>query len=166
MAQGDALPAGDEITRWIKPKLLGKDDDGQVIVDGNGCPSKVFPEAFALGDDEDSLSVTWLQHFGPERVEHLPKAAEAIRASMESKTLQAKGALAVANVGVVLAAGRDHGAKLRILEDPVDGNDGHAEIRRYPYEMGLLQSVMANEVFTERHLYRDVKTPGWTPANS
>lgn len=163
MAQGDALPPGDEITRWIKPKLLGKDDDGQVIVDDSGRPLKVFTEAFALGDGEDSLSVTWLQHFGPERLEHLPRAADAIRTSMESKTLQPKGALAIANVDLVLATGRNHGVKMRILEDPVDGNDGHAEIRRYPQEMGLLQNILANEVFAERYLYGDVREPGWAP---
>jgi hypothetical protein len=163
MARGDALPASDEIARWIKPRLLGKDDDGQVILDGKGCPSVVSPAAFELGQDEDSLSVTWLQFFGYARVGHLPAAAEAIRASMESKTLQAKGAFAIGSVHIVLATGRDYGVKLRILEDPVEGNDGHAEIRRYPRELGLLQIALARNVFAERHLYAQVRQVGWTP---
>lgn len=163
MARGDALPVEHEVTRWIKPKHLGKDDDDNVLVDGQGRPTDVFPEAFALGEDEESLSVTWLQFFAPGRVAHLPLAADAIRQSMKSKSLQPKGALAIATVAVVLEAGRDHGTKLRVLEDAVEGNDGHVEIRRYPPEMGLLQIAMAQDVFTERYRYFDVRQAGWMP---
>lgn len=163
MAKGENVPPEDEATRWIKPKLLGKDDDNQVVVDTQGRPTVVAPSAFALADDEESISITWLQCFGLDRSAHLPKAAEAFRLSIPSQTLSAKGAFAIAHVAEVIAAGKDHGLKLRVVQDPVDGNAGHAEIRRYPREMGLLQTMLATQVFGERYLYGDIKQKGWHP---
>jgi hypothetical protein len=163
MAKGDALPDADEVTRWIKPKLLGRDDDDNVIVDQVGRPVFVFPAAFELRDDEESLSVTWLQHFGADRSQHLPQAADAFRKTTTSKKLQAQSAFAIATVASIKEAGGRHDLKLRILEDPISGNTGHSEIRRYPHEMSAFQTVLAEETFAERHLYDTLRQPGWTP---
>jgi hypothetical protein len=163
MTKGDSLADEDEIARWIKPKLLGRDDDNNVIVDEHGRPTFVFPSAFELREDEESLSVTWLQHFGEGRKTHLPKAAEAFRKTTKSGSLQAQSGFAIANVGAVKAVGEKHHLKLRVLEDPVDGNGGHSEVRRYPREMGDFQTVLAIETFGERYLYRDVRETGWAP---
>lgn len=163
MAKGEIVPPEHETTRWIKPKFLGKDDDGQIVVDQQGRPTVVAPAAFALADDEESLSITWLQFFGLERLAHLPKAAEAFRLSIPSQSLKPKSAFAIAQVAAIIEAGKDYGAKLRIIQDPVDGNEGHSEIRRYPREIGLLQTVLAEQVFSERHLYGALKQEGWQP---
>ncbi|WP_294122788.1 hypothetical protein [Sphingomonas sp.] len=163
MAKGDALPVGDEATRWVKRKFVGRDDNDQVIVDGNGRPTTVAPAAFELRDDEDALSVTWLQHFGPARAEHLPLAAEAVRVTQDSQKLSPQSAFVVGQVSAVISAGQDAGSKLRILHDPIDGNEGHTEIRRFPRDVGLLQTTLASEVFAERHLYDDVRKDGWQP---
>jgi hypothetical protein len=163
MANGDAVSDEDEVTRWIRRKLLGRDDDDNVILDELSRPAFVFPAAFELGDEEDSLSVTWLQHFGEHRKQHLPAAAEAVRRTMKSGRLPAQSAFAIARVGPVKATGSDHDLKLRVLEDPVEGNTGHTEIRRYPREMSAFQAVLAAETFAERHLYDYLRQPGWTP---
>lgn len=163
MARGDALPDSDEVTRWVKPKLLGRDDDGNVVVDGKGRPRLIFPQAFELRDDEESLSVTWLQHFGATRAVHLPLAADAFRQTTDSGKLQANSAFAIAEVRRIKEAGTAHDTKLRILLDPIDGNSGHSEIRRFPRELSSLHSVLADEVFVERYLYRHVKEDGWSP---
>jgi hypothetical protein len=163
MAKSDPLPDQDEVTRWIKPKLLGRDDDDNVIVDGAGRPTFVFPAAFEMRDDEDSLSVTWLQHFAADRAQHLPLAAEAVRETTDSKRLQPKSAFAIAKIAEIKETGAKFDMKFRILEDPVIGNTGHSEIRRYPHEMGELQTILAAETFVERHLYGTLKQPGWTP---
>lgn len=163
MAAGEIVPPEDEATRWIKPRLLGKDDDGQIIVDERGRPTMVFPAAYALADDEDGLSITWLQFFGVERLVHLPRAAEAFRVSIPSQNLKPKSAFAIAQIATILAVGKDHGAKLRIIQDPIDGNKGHSEIRRDPREISLLQSVLAEQVFSERYLYGDIRRDGWVP---
>jgi hypothetical protein len=163
MAANDPLPDHDEVTRWIKPKLLGRDDAGNVIVVAKGRPVFAFPEAFELRDDEDGLSITWLQQFGQGRTVHLPLAADAVRQTTDSGSLQSKSGFAVGNVAAIKEAGLSHDMKFRVIEDPIDGNAGHSEIRRYPHEMGPLQTVLAAEVFGERHLYGKLKIPGWTP---
>lgn len=163
MAKGDAVADEDEVTRWIKRKLLGRDNDDNVILDEFGRPAFVFPAAFGLGDEEDSLSVTWLQHFGEHRKQHLPAAAEAVRRTMKSGSLHAQSAFAIARVGPLKDAGANHDLKLRVLEDPVEGNTGHTEIRRYPHEMSAFQAVLAEETFAERHLYATLKQAGWDP---
>jgi hypothetical protein len=163
MAKSDPLPDQDEVTRWIKPKLLGRDDDDNVIVDDAGQPTFVFPTAFEMRDDEDSLSVTWLQHFAVDRAQHLPMAAEAVRETTASKKLQPKSAFAIAKVEEIKEIGAKFDLKLRILEDPVPGNSGHSEIRRYPREMGDLQAILAAETFAERYLYGTLKQAGWAP---
>ncbi|MGA9581766.1 MAG: hypothetical protein WBR13_07345 [Allosphingosinicella sp.] len=156
MVKGESVPSDDDVTRWIKPKLIGKDDDGNVVLNEYGQPAVVAPQAFSLSDDEDGLSVTWLQRFGLDRPVHLPLAAEAFRQSIPSQRLSAKSAFAIGKVSSILERGRQHGSKLRVVQDPIDGNAGHAEIRRYPRELGLLQEALANEVFSERHLYASI----------
>lgn len=163
MARGDPLPGEDHVTRWIKPKLLGRDDDGNVIVDEAGRPSFVFPEAFELRDDEDGLSLTCLQRFGTNLAQQLPAAAEAVRRTTASQSLQQKSAFAVGNVQAVRDAGAATNNKLRVIEDPIDGNDGHTEVRRYPREMGPLQTILASQVFGERYLYGVLSQTGWQP---
>lgn len=157
MAKGDAVPSVDEVTRWIKPSHLGKDDDGNVILDKNGTPAVIVPAAFSLKPDEESLSLTWLQFFAPDRGQHLPLAAEAFRNSIPSKKISDKSVFAIGMVEKTVEAGKKHGNRLRILHDPCDGNDGHCEIRRYPVELGLLQLELAEIVFAERHLYSTIK---------
>lgn len=164
MARGDAVPEADDVTRWVKPRYLGKDDEGAVIVDDKGRPKVVAPAAFELAPDEAGLSVTWLQPFGATRAEHLPSAAEAFKQSIPSKNISKKSVFAVAKVSEVLVAGKSLSCKLRLMQDPVPENDGHAEIRRYPVEMGLLQLALATETFVERYLYSDVSTRGWSPS--
>jgi hypothetical protein len=163
MARGDAVADHDDVTRWVKPKFVGKDDDGEVLLDEYDCPKFVAPAAFALALDEDGLSVTWLQQFGTGRAVHMRPAAEAFRSSIPSKKLSGKSAFAIATAGDVLAEGKKNSHKLRILHDPVDGNEGHTEIRRYPAEMGLLQLALATETFRERYLYQDISKKDWAP---
>lgn len=163
MAKGDALPREDETTRWIKFKFIGKDDDGNVEVDAKGCPITVAPHAFELDQDEDGLSLTWLQSFGTERAEHLPAAADAVRQSQNSKKLSANSAFAIGEVGALISAGQDCAQNLRVLHDPIHDNKGHTEVRRYPHDVGDLQMQLANRIFNERYLYADVRKIGWRP---
>lgn len=159
MARGDSIPDDNEVARWIKPKLLGRDDDDNVVLDAHGRPVFVFPAAFELRDDEDSLSVTWLQYFAEGRAQHLPKAADAFRQTTRSGKLQAQSAFAIAKVGALKETGVRHDLKLRILEDPIDGNPGHSEIRRYPREMGEFQAVLATDTFGEAISTRFLEGP-------
>ena len=157
MAQHDAVPSEHDVTRWIKPKLMSADDKGDIETDRDGRPLFIFPQAFALRDDEEYLSVTWVDFFGPHRLGNLKAAADAFRESTDSKRLAAKSAFAVANVAKIAACCREHGHSVRIVEEPVDSNDGHAAIRRYPRDVGELQDRLAGSVFLERWFYNDLK---------
>jgi|GEM_PF-873524 len=164
MAKGDAVPEEHHVTRWIKPRFLGKNDDGTVDVDEFGCPQTIFPSAFELRDDEDALSITWLEHFGATLADQLPLAAEAVRSATASGDLKPKSAFAVGNVGQIRTAAQDHGFKVRIIEDPEDNNTGHCEVRRYPRDADEFYQAMALDVFRRRYLYGDIVKPGWGPA--
>lgn len=163
MSRFDSLPSGDDVTRVIKPSLLGRDDEGNVIVDEKGLPRAIFPSAFELRSDEDGLSINWLQCFGAEKREQIKLTAEAVRLTNKSKKLSVKTGFAVAKVSEVLKAGQDNGSKLRVVHDPIDGNRGHSEIRQYPRELSAFQEVLASETFTECYLYGDVINDGWRP---
>src|ERR1700753_3060157 len=108
MAKGEALPSDAELSRWIKRKYLGRDEDDKIIVSDQGRPTRVFPEAFELKPDEDGLSVTWLQFFAPARVDNIPASAEAVRQSMETKVLPDNSAFAVAPLEAVAARASEH----------------------------------------------------------
>ena len=163
MAKGDSLPDQDHVTRWIKPRFVGKNDDGSVIVDKAGRPSMIFPHAFEMREDEESLSITWLEHFGGTLGIQLPLAADAVRTTTQSGTLKDKSGFAIGLVSHIKEAGSKHGAKLRVIEDPINGNSGHSEVRRYPRSADLLYSELAGDTFSLRYLYGEIRQAGWTP---
>jgi hypothetical protein len=163
MAKGDALPEEHHVTRWIKPKFVGKNDDGTVILDASGRPDAIFPDAFKLRDDEDTLSVTWLERFGSSLADQLPAAAEAVRASTNSGQLKSSSAFAVGNVGKIKGTAADNGFKIRVVEDPEGENPGHSEVRRYPRDADELFQTLAESVFRPRFLYGSLTAAGWKP---
>lgn len=156
MARHDPIPDGDDVARWIKPKLMSADDNGEVEVDGDGRPAFIFPQAFALREGEEYLSLTWVDHFGPQRMDNIRLAAAAVRESQASKRLSLNGAFAVGAAGQLKACCNDNGHRVRVLEEPLEANTGHVAVRRYPTELGELQEELANEIFLERHFYRDL----------
>lgn len=154
----EPVPPSDDVTRWIKPRLLGRNDAGEVALDHQGRPAFVFPQAFELREHEEGLSLTWLQPFGRGRGEQLPRAAEAVRRTAPSGKLQKTSAFAVANVKAIKEAGQAHEASLRVLTAPIDGNEGHCEIRRLPRESGPLHLLLASETFAERYTYEHIQS--------
>ena len=156
MAKNDAIDPQAEITRWIKPKFLARDDDGNIELDANSHPAFVFPQAFQLRADleEEYLSVTCLEFFDGDRIGRLKASANAVRQSQASKKLSRDSAFAVAVTERVRSACESFGHRVRILEEPIDGNCGHVAIRRFPFETSELHAVLSRDIFFERHLYR------------
>src|SRR5690606_21656139 len=99
MAKNDPIPDAHSLARWIKPRFLAKNDEGEVDTDGDGRPIFVFPQAFELREDEDYLSVTSLDHFDGERPQQLTSAAAAIQSSTEKNRLSKRSAIAVGLAG-------------------------------------------------------------------
>lgn len=156
MAKHDVISKEFRLARWIKPKLMAANDEGEIEVDEAGKPLMIFPQAYELREDEEYLSVTAVELFGCSQPENLEAAADAFRASQLSKKLSKKGAFALAVADAVSKCCEAHGHKIRILEEPVADNIGHVAIRRYPHIISELQSELADSVFTEFHFYRDL----------
>ena len=92
-------------------------------------------------EDAGGLSVTWIEHFGPFGLEAKRAAATAYRESLTSRHLGGKGVFATAKVDTVLSVGRSFDKQLRVVHDPVTGNSGHAEVRHFSDELGLLDML-------------------------
>ena len=157
MARNDPVPAEDDITRWIKPAWVKRTDDGEAERTPTGEIAQIAPQAFELREGEEYLSVTWLQAFGAERQVQLPLAAEAFRHSQPSKKLGLNGVFAIAGVETLSNACKEHGAKIRVLQEPEDENPGHVAVRRFPAEAGDLHVHLATEIFLERYTYKEIK---------
>ena len=107
----------ERIIRFVAWGKLRKDEDDNVL--------GVLPDAFALRDGEQSLSVTWCEYFAGAADEQLRCAVEAIRGSMKVST---KSRFAVGEVVRVRACaeGRPNARRLRIVHDPQVNNAAHA----------------------------------------
>ena len=156
MAKYDPIPDSDRVTRWVKRKYLPVDDDNEVVLSPSGGPAHVHPDAFALREDEDYLSTTWIEFFGPSDPTNFRNAADAFRLSTRSKSLPKTSVFAAAPVAEVKASCADHGAKVRILLEPVDSNDAHCGIFRFPRDQFELADELANETFDDRRFYKDL----------
>lgn len=156
MARNDPVPADDDITRWVKLRFIARDDTGVPIRDAKGKIAQIAPQAFELREDEEYLSVTWLQCFGADRVTHLPAATEAVKNSQTSKSLAKNSAFAIAQVALMAATCLEYGAKVRILQEPEDDNVGHVAVRRFPAEASDLHVALASDLFGERYTYQEI----------
>jgi hypothetical protein len=117
-----------------------------IIDPDTGKSVGVSPAAFALGpEDKGGLSVTWVEHFGPNSSGTRVKAALAYRESLKSKHLGAAGAFVSATVGNIKKAAVPFKKNVRVVHDPVPGNQGHAEIRRFnDDDLELLEHLSAD----------------------
>ncbi len=157
MAKYDKVQDEHEVTRWLRKKHLARDDDNNVILDGSGRPKHIFPQAFKLRENEDSLSLTNVHYFLGQQHERRKLAADATRLAQHSKKLNLQDAFGFATCEGVIETCQRHGSKVRIIEDPVDGNDAHCVVTSYPEGVGLLQEQLADETFESSLLFRDLK---------
>lgn len=166
MARNNPLPDPDEVIRWVARKFIEKDDDGNPVRTKKGEIQHIDPGAYELRADEDYLSVTWLGYFQIERLLAIPAGAEAFRLSLDSGKIAATSAFAVASVVSVKASCKAANATVRLLEEPVAGNDAHAAIRRFPRDNRDLLNVLASQTFYEAYVYRELKTWDTSPPSS
>ena len=153
MAKNDQIPDGHSLARLIKPRFVGKSDDGNIDVDEQGRPVFVFPQAFELREEEEYLSVTSLDLFEGDRNEKLVCAAKAIQSSTLTKKLSKKGAIALGLAGNMKVDCSSFGYAIRILEEPEVENIGHVAVRRYPRDVPELYELLADNCFAERHIF-------------
>lgn len=144
------------LTRWIRKKFMARDDANNVVLTQNGEPQYVFPQAYQLRAVENDLSLSNIDHFSGADDARLKCAAEATRTSLDSKKINAQDAFSLAQCAEIKNTCSQHGSKVRILKNPVDGNDAHCVVTSFPEGLSLLHEELANQTFSTKKLYRDL----------
>jgi hypothetical protein len=133
MAQPN-VPDEHHIARYVPWGRLEKDKDNNVV--------GYLPQAFERREDEDALSVNWVERTKGSIGTRLRTAAKFIRDTQKSKTLGSKGRLAILNVGAVKQTCITHGHRVRIVHQPISGNEPHSGIRQLPRDdLELLDAI-------------------------
>ena len=107
--------------------------------EGTNAPVGIFPEAFALRPGERDLSVCWMEYFKGDKYEQLKQVAE--HAELKLNPRHGYGTI---GVGTLMQACENHGAKVRIIHEPTDGNPCHSSVHRYPRDNDELKALLAN----------------------
>jgi hypothetical protein len=132
-----SLPDEDHVMRYVSWARLRRDADDNVL--------GVLPEAFQLRQDEDALSVNWIEFYGNSET----RVHESVWALRKSRKAGAKSAFVIGEVGKIKATCTLHGCTVRVLHEPQDGEPAHAAIRRLPRDDLILLAALAEDAFTE-----------------
>ena len=136
------LPDGDHIARYVPWAKVDKDDCDNV--------RGILWSAFQRRDDEDGLSVNWLERTGCENQEDaLRTTVQFLRAG--GLEVKKKARLAVANVKKFKEVCASRETKVRIIHVPDDGNEPHSEVRQIPREDLRLLEDLARFAVSSHH---------------
>lgn len=153
MVARKALPPQDHVSRFVPKNKQDRDPDTDVY-------RGLTFAAFALREeDSGGLSLTWIEHYGPDGVDARRAAACAYRESTKSKKIGAQGCFAVATVEQLRSAAEGYRKQVRIVHSPVAGNPGHAEARRFTDEDRELLELLSRDVFTDIDFVSDLGLP-------
>lgn len=125
------LSPDDHIARHIKPSLIMRDEELKAI--------GIFPQAFALREDERDLSVNWLEFFSGSPFEQLKQIME-----HTELTMNARHGFGVLSVGSFIESCASQGSKVRIIHEPTAGNPAHSSVHQYPRDRNELMAILAN----------------------
>lgn len=143
------LPLDNHILRYVRKRLLRRDEDGNVL--------GVLPQAFELRENEPYLSVTWLEHFAADYEHAFTEAAAAIRRQLNVKP---KDGFAAGGVGRVCDICERFDVKVRVLHEPEPPhNTGHSALRGLPHSDVELLELLAAEAFVDTRVAVDIPIP-------
>jgi hypothetical protein len=134
------LPDEDHVMRYVPWTRLDKDEDDNV--------RGFLPQAFELRDDEDGLSVNWVEYHDGDWETRIQASVNAIRGSFE-RGIGKKSAFGIGNVGKIKETCLASGARVRVIHAPKKPNLAHAEIRRLPRDYLTLLQALADDVFAD-----------------
>ena len=133
----------------------------RISAGGNQGVTSITPQAMALrGEDQGGLSVTWVEHFGKYGQSSKRSAAIAYREALRTKHIGGEAVFATAQVKFIVNAGQSYGKSVRVVHDPVEGNPGHAEVRRFTDDDIRLLDHLATEIFVVIDKVVDLNLPG------
>jgi hypothetical protein len=138
--KGKNLPDEDHVIRYVPWGRLRRDEDENVL--------GFLPQAFQLRQEEDYLSVNWLQYYDGDPETQIRLSVWAMRDSFE-KPLGAKSAFAIGNVGEVKKTSEAFGSRVRVVREPEPRNPGHSAILQLPRDDLSLLEALAADAFTE-----------------
>lgn len=140
------LPLADHVVRYVRARLLRRDDDGNVI--------GVLPQAFEHREGEAYLSVTWLEHFDTDYEAGLIGAAAAIRRQL---TVKKRDGFTVGCVGVVRELCDGFSLTVRLLHEPKPKrNTGYSAWRGMRRAELELLDLLAADAFTDTRVATDI----------
>lgn len=146
------LPNDDHVMRHVPYKKLMKDSDGNIC--------GLLPQAFELRDiDKGKLSVNWIEYFNKtSQTENIESTILAIRNARGTISSNSKCAYGIGNVGAIKDACKSFTPeKVDIVHTPNANNKSHSSIIRLPdNDLGLM-AELADEVFADIILNKDVK---------
>jgi len=144
ISRGSNLPDEDHVMRYVPWSRLRKDEDENVI--------GILPQAFALKEEEQTLSLNWLEYFSGDRDQRIRDSVSMFRRGMR---VGAKSGYGVGNVGQIKEVCESYGARVRIVYEPEADNLSHSEIRRLPRDDLSLLDALAAQAFVD--LVRDAE---------
>jgi hypothetical protein len=138
ISKGSNLPNEDHVMRYVPWSKLRRDEKEQVI--------GFLPTAFELRENEQSLSLNWLEYFSGDRNHKIRESVDTFR---RVRKVGAKSAYGIGKVGQIKDICDAHGARVRIVYEPDVDNLAHAGIRRLPPDDLSLLDALASQAFTE-----------------
>ena len=138
--RGKSLPGSDHIMRYVPPARLRRDEDGNVL--------GILPQAFAHRNDEDFLSVNWLEHFKKDKASNLRDCVDAQRAALG---VAKNCVFAVAVVGRVEQVCMKKQKAVKIVYQPTKGNVAHSALHVQHNDDLNVMSDLALEFEKEMH---------------
>lgn len=127
------LPDDNHVMRHAPYKKLLKDEDGNAI-------GGFFPEAFELRENENGLSVNWLEYFAGTHQENIEASVRKFR---EIRSIGKTSAFGISSVDDIQKISSEYGAnKVRVVLEEEDDNMSHSVIIRLPRDnIGLRQAL-------------------------
>lgn len=148
-----ALPDEDHIARFVPYSKQDRDPETDEFRGLSVAACKLRP------DDDGGLSVNWIEKFGDYGTDAKRAAAIAFRETRTDKKLPPKAVFGYAKITEVKAAAQRFNKSVRVIWDPVPGNDGHALVRHFTDEDIQLLDLMSTDVFGDFDIVGEMDLP-------
>ena len=135
--RGMTIPDLNHVMRHVPWSKLHKDENDNVL--------GILPQAFALRNGEDDLSVNWVEHYGGYLDEQIVKTVQDIRVAVK---VGPKSAFGVSTVLAVKEACKNTTKSIKVVYWPNSKNPSHALIRHLPAEDIALFDALSKEAFS------------------
>lgn len=136
--RGMTIPDLNHVMRHVPWSKLHKDENDNIL--------GILPQAFALRDGEDGLSVNWVEHYEGSFDEQIVKTVQDIRVTVK---VGPKGAFGVSTVIAVKETCKNTTKSIKVVYWPNSKNPSHTLIRHLPAEDIALLDALSKEAFSE-----------------